>query len=51
MKESKRTPEYLRKRLWAKFMKIKPLARKNVYGNSFERFCKKFYIHTVSNHN
>ena len=51
MKESKRTPEYLRKWLWAKFMKIKPLARKNVYGNSFERFCKKFYIHTVSNHN
>ena len=48
MKESKKTSEYLRKRLWGKFMKLKPLARKNVYGNSFERFCKKFFSHTVS---
>lgn len=44
MKYSKKLPEkswfYNKKRIWGKFMKLKPLARKNVYGNSFEKYCK-----------
>ena len=47
MKHSKELPDWKRKRLYGKFIKIPIVFRMYLYGNSFEIFCKrhieKFY--------
>jgi hypothetical protein len=42
MKTSKQLPKWLRQRMWAVFMKMKPSIRNFVYRNSFETFSKDF---------
>jgi hypothetical protein len=48
MKQSEELSEWLKKRLWGKFMKMNIKARKVIYNNNFELYCKKFLIHTHS---